>query len=119
MNGRPSPESLLRMMHESERAKLRVYIGAAAGVGKTYRMLQDAHQIKQQGVDVVIGIVETHGRFETTELIGDLETVPPKKIEYRGNIFDEMNVGMYTGPVANQNFIHGQTASFALLRKKS
>ncbi len=92
MNGRPSPESLLKMVQESERAKLRVYIGAAAGVGKTYRMLQDAHQLKQQGVDVVIGIVETHGRFETAELIGDLEIVPPKKIEYRGNKFEEMDI---------------------------
>jgi two-component system sensor histidine kinase KdpD len=80
------------MVQESERAKLRVYIGAAAGVGKTYRMLQDAHQLKQQGVDVVIGIVETHGRFETAELIGDLEIVPPKKIEYRRNTFEEMDI---------------------------
>jgi two-component system, OmpR family, sensor histidine kinase KdpD len=92
MNGRPSPESLLRMMQESERAKLRVYIGAAAGVGKTYRMLQDAHQLKRQGVDVVLGIVETHGRFETNEVIGDLEIIPTRKIEYRGNIFDELDI---------------------------
>src|SRR6476646_1207579 len=83
---RPSPESLLKMMEESERAKLRIYIGADAGVGKTYRMLEDAHQLKEQGIDVVIGAVETHGRFETQEQIKDLEIVPPIKIEYRGTL---------------------------------
>lgn len=89
---RPSPESLLKMVQENERAKLRVYIGAAAGVGKTYQMLDDAHQLKKQGVDVVIGVVETHGRIETIEQIKDLEIVPPKKIEYRGAVFDELNM---------------------------
>jgi two-component system sensor histidine kinase KdpD len=89
---RPSPESLLKIFEEQERAKLRVYIGAAAGVGKTFRMLQDAHQLKEQGVDIVIGAVETHGRAETGEQIKDLEMVPPKKIMYRGNIFDEMDL---------------------------
>ena len=89
---RPSPESLLKMVEESERAKLRVYIGAAAGVGKTYKMLQDAHQLKEQGVDVVIGAVETHGRVETREQIKDLELVPPAQIEYRGATFEEMNL---------------------------
>lgn len=89
---RPSPESLLAMLREGEQAKLRVYIGAAAGVGKTYQMLQDAHELKEQGIDVVIGAVETHGRIETAEQIKDLETVPPKKIEYRGTIFDEMDL---------------------------
>src|SRR5436305_1087485 len=89
---RLSPESLLKMMKESERAKLRVYIGAAAGVGKTYQMLEDAHQLRDQGIDVVIGAVETHGRAETQEQIKDLEIVPPKRIEYRGAIFDEMDL---------------------------
>jgi len=89
---RPSPESFLKMVEERERAKLRVYIGAAAGVGKTFRMLQDAHQLKEQGVDVVVGAVETHGRVETEEQIKDLEIIAPKKILYRGNIFDEMDL---------------------------
>lgn len=89
---RPSPESLLHRLQETEEAKVRVYIGAAAGVGKTYRMLQDAHQLKHQGIDVVIGAVETHGRHDTAEQIGDLEIVPPKKLEYRGNVFDEMDL---------------------------
>ena len=89
---KPSPEALLAMLQESERAKLRVYIGAAAGVGKTYQMLEDAHALKKQGVDVVIGIVETHGRVETKELIKDLEIVPCQKIEYRGAVFEEMDL---------------------------
>lgn len=69
---RPSPESLLAMVNEDERAKLRVYIGAAAGVGKTYQMLEDGHQLKKQGIDVVIAAIETHGREETAEQIKDL-----------------------------------------------
>jgi two-component system sensor histidine kinase KdpD len=89
---RPSPESLLKMVRENARAKLRVYIGAAAGVGKTYQMLDDAHQLTKQGVDVVIGVVETHGRIETIGQIKDLEIIPPKKIEYRGTVFDELDM---------------------------
>ena len=87
-----TPENLLAMLQESERAKLRVYIGAAAGVGKTYQMLEDAHALKKQGVDVVIGTVETHGRVETKELVKDLEIVPSQKIEYRGAVFEEMDL---------------------------
>jgi two-component system, OmpR family, sensor histidine kinase KdpD len=91
-NARLSPESLLAMLRESERAKLRVYLGAAAGVGKTYQMLEDAHQLKREGIDVVIAAIETHGRAETEEQIKDLEIIPPRKIEYRGTIFDEMDL---------------------------
>lgn len=89
---RPSPESLLAIVNEKARAKLRVYIGASAGVGKTFQMLQDAHQLKKQGVDIVVGAVETHGRAETAEQIRDLEIVPPQRVEYRGATFDEMNL---------------------------
>ena len=89
---RPSAESLLKMVEESERAKLRVYIGAAAGVGKTYQMLEDAHQLCKQGIDVVVAVVETHGREETIELIDGLEVIPPKEIEYAGAFFDEMDL---------------------------
>ncbi len=89
---RPTAERWLSVLRDNERARLRVYIGAAAGVGKTYRMLQDAHQLKDQGIDVVIGSVETHGRFDTAEQLGDLEIVPQRKIEYRGNTFDEMDL---------------------------
>lgn len=89
---RRSPEALLRFVQENERAKLRVYIGAAAGVGKTFQMLEDAHELKEQGIDVVIGVVETHGREDTAEQVVGLEVVPPKRIEYRGNVFTEMDL---------------------------
>ncbi len=89
---RPSPESILQMLRENERAKLRVYIGAAAGVGKTYKMLEDAHQLKEQGIDIVVAVVETHGRVETEEQIKNLEIIPQNKIEYRGNVFEEMDL---------------------------
>jgi two-component system, OmpR family, sensor histidine kinase KdpD len=89
---RPSAESLLAKLKQDERAKLRVYIGAAPGVGKTYQMLQDAHQLKRQGVDIVIGIIDTHGRDETAELIGNLERVPMQQITYRNVVIDEMDL---------------------------
>lgn len=89
---RPSPESLLASLKESERARLRVYIGAAPGVGKTYQMLEDAHQLRRQGVDIVIAAVETHGRAETAALVDGLERVPMRKIEYRGVTLEEMDV---------------------------
>lgn len=89
---RRSPESLLAMLRRTEEAKLRVYIGAAAGVGKTYQMLEDAHQLREDGIEVVLAAIETHGRAETAEQIKDLEIIPPRKIEYRGNVFDEMDL---------------------------
>jgi two-component system, OmpR family, sensor histidine kinase KdpD len=89
---RPTAESLLAKLKESERAKLRVYIGAAAGVGKTYQMLEDAHLLKKQGVDIVVAFVEAHGRADTEALIGDLERIPLREIEYRGVTLKEMDV---------------------------
>src|SRR5215813_12054698 len=89
---RPSPESLLAKLHEGEQAKLRVYIGAAPGVGKTYQMLADAHLLKKQGVDIVVAVLETHGREDTRAMIGDLECVPLRRIEYRGVTLEEMDV---------------------------
>lgn len=89
---RPTPESLLAKINEGEQATLRVYIGAAAGVGKTYQMLEDAHALKRQGVDIVVGAVETHGRAETAALISDLEIIAPRRIEYRGVVINEMDV---------------------------
>ncbi|HSQ18944.1 MAG TPA: histidine kinase, partial [Blastocatellia bacterium] len=90
--GRRDPEALLTKLEQSERARLRVYIGAAPGVGKTYQMLEESHLLKKQSLDVVIGFVETYGRADTETMIGDLETVPRKKIEYRGVILEEMDV---------------------------
>jgi two-component system sensor histidine kinase KdpD len=89
---RKSPESLLAKLQEDEQAGLRVYIGAAPGVGKTYQMLEDAHQLKRQGLDIVAAVVETHGRDETAALIGDLERVPLRRIEYRNVTLEEMDV---------------------------
>jgi two-component system sensor histidine kinase KdpD len=89
---RLDPESLLKMVQEAERAKLRVYIGAAAGVGKTFQLLEDAHLLRKEGIDVVVGAVETHGRKDTSEQIRELELVPPKRLDYRGNTFDEMDL---------------------------
>jgi two-component system sensor histidine kinase KdpD len=89
---RPSAETLLAKLKEGERARLRVYIGAAPGVGKTYRMLEDAHEMKRQGVDIVAALVEAHGRAETAALIGDLERVPLRKVEYRGVTLEELDV---------------------------
>lgn len=85
-------ESLLKMIQDAERAKLRIYIGAAAGVGKTFQLLEDAHLLSKEGIDVVIGVIETHGRRDTAEQIRDLEIVPPKKLEYRETIFKEMDL---------------------------
>jgi len=73
-------------------ARLRIYIGAAAGVGKTYRMLEQAHLLRRQGEDVVIGLIETHGRTETEAKIGDLEIIPQKEIPYRSVKLHEMDL---------------------------
>jgi two-component system sensor histidine kinase KdpD len=89
---RRSPESLLAKLKEGERASLRVYIGAAPGVGKTYQMLEDAHALKRQGVDIVVAVIDTHGREETAALIGDLERVPMRRIDYRNVTLEEMDV---------------------------
>ena len=89
---RPSPESLLAKLKKGEQAKLRVYIGAAPGVGKTYQMLADAHLLKKQGADIVVAVVETHGREDTKAMIGDLECVPMRRIEYRSVTLEEMDV---------------------------
>jgi two-component system sensor histidine kinase KdpD len=85
-------ESVLARVKEEGRARLRLYIGAAPGVGKSYQMLQDAHELKRQGIDVVIGFIEPHGRAETQALVGDLEQVPLRELEYRGVTLREMDV---------------------------
>ncbi len=74
------------------RGILKLYIGSAAGVGKTYRMLQEAHDLRRRGVDVVVGFIETHGREETARMVGDLEVVPRLRIPYRGVELEEMDV---------------------------
>jgi two-component system sensor histidine kinase KdpD len=94
---RPDPDDLLRRygfalrQQEHGRGRLRVYLGSAPGVGKTYTMLQEGHRLKGGGHDVVVGLVETHGRAETAEQIGNLEVIPRKKIDYRGVAVEEMD----------------------------
>jgi len=90
--GRTSPESFLKLIEKSRRGKLKLYIGHAAGVGKTYQMLEDAHLLKGRGGDVVVGYVETHGRVETQAKIGDLEVIPRRTIAYKGKDFEEMDL---------------------------
>jgi len=89
---RPEPESFLDLVAHPLKGRLKIYIGAAAGVGKTYKMLEEAHQLRTKGIDVVVGLVETHGRAETAEKVGDLEVVPRHTIEYRGTTQAEMDV---------------------------
>jgi two-component system sensor histidine kinase KdpD len=90
--GRPTSEQVLAKLQAEQRARLRIYIGAAPGVGKTYSMIEDAHAFKRDGVDVVIGFVESHGRAETEAKIGNLEVIPRRRVEYRGVVLDEMDV---------------------------
>jgi len=93
LNGnRYSAENLLARLKHGERPRLRVYIGAAPGVGKTYQMLEDAHLLQKQGVDIVVAAVDTHGREDTKAMIGNLERVPARRIEYRGVTLEEMDV---------------------------
>ncbi|HZD59669.1 MAG TPA: sensor histidine kinase KdpD [Anaerolineae bacterium] len=89
---RPSPEELLARIKREARGKLTIFLGPAAGVGKTYAMLEAAQERLTEGVDVVVGWVETHGRRETEALLKGLTTIPPCELEYRGKIFKEMDL---------------------------
>jgi len=93
---RPDPDELLDRMQRdeerSQRGRLKIFFGASAGVGKTFAMLQAARRRKDEGADVVVGIVETHGRKETVALIEGLEVIAPARIEYRGRLLAEFNL---------------------------
>ncbi|PIT03177.1 histidine kinase [Bradyrhizobium nitroreducens] len=91
---RPSPEALLEAARreDSVSGKLKIFVGAAPGVGKTYEMLQSAHAKRKAGIDVVVGFVETHGRAETEALVRGLEVVPRKRLDYRGQTVEEMDL---------------------------
>lgn len=88
----PTPDYFLDIIRRSRRGKFKVYIGMSAGVGKTYRMLQEAHALLRNGIDVKIGYVETHGRNETEALMEGLPVVPRRKMFYKGKELDEMDV---------------------------
>src|SRR5690349_3171494 len=91
---RPSPDALLEAARreESRAGRLKIFIGAAPGVGKTYEMLQQARARKRDGYDIVIGVVETHGRKETEALLEGLEVIPRRVLDYRGQALDEMDL---------------------------
>src|ERR1700742_1062428 len=89
---RPSPDALLKEAGQAGRARLKIFLGAAPGVGKTYEMLVQARRRKLDGVDAVIGVAETHGPVETDLLTKGIETVPKKRIPYKGRVMAEMTI---------------------------
>jgi two-component system sensor histidine kinase KdpD len=89
---RSRADDFLELVERGKRGRLKLYIGFAAGVGKTYRMLQEAHALRERGVDIVVGFVETHTRAETAALVEGLEVVPRRQIEYRGVVVEEMSL---------------------------
>jgi two-component system sensor histidine kinase KdpD len=89
---RPSPEALLHQAAQEGRGRLKVFLGAAPGVGKTYEMLMQGRQRKLDGMDVVIGVVETHGRVETDLLTKSFEKIPKKRVPYKGRVLAEMDM---------------------------
>jgi two-component system sensor histidine kinase KdpD len=91
-SSRPSPEALLEAARREQRGKLKIFLGAAPGVGKTYEMLSSARKKRGAGVDVVVGVVETHGRLETQALLDGLEVLPRRREDYRGTVLQEMDL---------------------------
>lgn len=91
-DARPSPEALLRQAAQEHRGRLKVFLGAAPGVGKTYEMLEAAQAKRRDGWDVVAGVVETHGRKETEALLTGLEVVPRRRLDYKGHHLEEMDI---------------------------
>ena len=89
---RPTPEALLEEAKKEGRGRLKIFLGAYPGVGKTYAMLQAAQERRRQRVDVVVGVVETHGRAETEALLRGLEVLPRRRLMYRGRVFAEMDL---------------------------
>jgi two-component system sensor histidine kinase KdpD len=91
-DGRPSPEALLQEAEKEARGRLKIFLGAAPGVGKTYEMLSAAQAKRREGADVVVGVVETHGRKETEALLDGLEILPRRPVEYKGHHLQEMDI---------------------------
>src|SRR5262245_18148983 len=90
--GRPSPEALLAAAKQESRGRLKIFLGAAPGVGKTYEMLLSAQARRRDGVDVVVGVVEAHGRRETEVLLEGLEVIPRQQVDYKGHLLAEMDL---------------------------
>ena len=89
---RPRPESFLDLIRQEGKGNLKIFLGFAPGVGKTYRMLQEAQQLKLKGVDVVVGVVDTHGRIDTEKLLEGLEQIPQRKLNYKGHELLDMDM---------------------------
>src|SRR6476659_9637618 len=89
---RPSPDALLEQVRGGMRGRLKIFLGAAPGVGKTYEMLLAGRARRAEGVDVVVGVVETHGRKETEGLVAGLEVLPPVTVAYKGRTLQEMDL---------------------------
>jgi two-component system sensor histidine kinase KdpD len=91
---RPDPDALLKEVEreETKRGRLKIFLGYAPGVGKTYTMLNEAHVLKKRGEDVVVGVVETHGRIETEALLKNLQVMPRRRVEYQGILLEEMDL---------------------------
>ncbi|MBS0526359.1 MAG: sensor histidine kinase KdpD [Proteobacteria bacterium] len=89
---RPSPDALLKAAQREGRGKFKIFFGAAPGVGKTYEMLVEARRRKAEGIDVVVGVVETHGRAETESQLAGLEVISRRKVEYKGRMLEEMDL---------------------------
>jgi two-component system sensor histidine kinase KdpD len=91
---RPDPDALLKEVQreEEKRGRLKIFLGYAPGVGKTYTMLNEARVLKKRGEDVVVGIAETHGRIETEELLKGLEMMPKRRVEYQGIMLEELDI---------------------------
>lgn len=85
-------ERFLRLVQERQRGRLKIYLGLAAGVGKTFRMLQEAHELLAHGVNVLVGYVETHGRTDTVAQLAGLPVLPRKSVFYKGRALEEMDL---------------------------
>src|SRR4249920_3701717 len=96
--GRPEPAASTALSADGSsadrpgRGRLRIYLGSAAGVGKTYALLSEGHRRAERGADVVVGFAEAHGRLQTSALLDGLEVLPRRKLEYRGGTFEEMDL---------------------------
>ncbi len=90
--GRPSPDALLKAAQRDGRGRLKIFLGAAPGVGKTYAMLAAAHERLKEGVDLVAGVIETHGRLETEALLAGLAVIPGRRVEYKSHVLREMDL---------------------------
>src|SRR3954452_11227195 len=92
VENRPSPDALLEHAEREGRGRLRIFLGAAPGVGKTYEMLMSGRARVADGADVVIGVVETHGRKETRALVEGYEVIARRRVDYKGRVLDEMDI---------------------------